>query len=130
MNGTVLNLELTFAEPVDMSALFMDIWSRNIGATYTYYEWIIDGGVGTIYGYAYGGYTPLATLQMTTPSPTTLALEVDIAVLNLPDPLWSMGFATGYCASSYFCDQFPDEWGDPFVTGLNTTRWATLDIRP
>jgi len=60
-------------------------------------------------------------------SANELVVSVTLAPLGLLQDTISIGFASGFCGGSdYYCDHFPDGWGDPYNTGFYTSAWLDL----
>ena len=57
----------------------------------------------------------------------TIQIDLPLETLDLAADRVEIGFASGFCGGDvYFCDHFPNNWGDPFNAGLNTTVWLPL----
>ena len=73
-------------------------------------------------------FTRLSTPTVSYPDDHTIAISADVASMGLAIDLVDIGFAAGFCGGSdYYCDHFPDGWGDPYNYGMVTTLWFPLE---
>jgi hypothetical protein len=122
-----LQLRLDSAAPFDPDTAFIEAWMESPGASYTYYQVVAQSGAGSLRGYRFG-------FESLNPGPTvftvdedTLQIDVPIATMRLSANQVRAGFAAGFCGDpTYFCDHFPNGWGDPYNVGLNTALWLPL----
>lgn len=126
-DGTTLEITLRSATPIDPSTLFMEMWASSTGAPYTWYQVAFQSGVGKLRGYRSGSFTLLSNPTITALDTHTVQLLLDVPSMDLVLDNLSMGFATGFCGGdAYYCDHFPDDWGNPYQSGMSTSRWVDL----
>ncbi len=126
-DGTWLHLELTSWTPYDPSTLFLEAWGESPGAPFTYYQVVAQSGVGTLRGYQFG-FTRLDDPVVTDIDETTVRISLPVASMGLAVDRLRLGFAAGFCGGAvYYCDHFPDGWGNPYGSGLVLSRWLTLE---
>jgi len=125
VSGSTLQIVLTSATDYDAGTLFIESWMSSPGAFYLYYQLVAQSGVGTLRGYKYS-YTTLSHPTVTALDDREVLIEIDLTSMDLSLDRVDAGFAAGFCAGSFFCDHFPDGWGDPY-SGLRDYLWVTLD---
>lgn len=126
-DGTTLQLELSSAAPYDPTTLFLEFWGLSTGADYTYYQVVIQSGAGKMRGYELGAFTTLSTFTLIEVDEDTVQADIDLASLGLTLDKLSMGFASGFCGGDdYYCDHFPDSWGNPYQSGMSTSLFVDM----
>ncbi len=126
-DGVTLEIELESAEPYDAGTLFVESWMLSDGGEYDFYQLVAQSGVGTLRGYD-GSFHDLGEPLVTNVDDTHVVIELNLAEMDLALPSLSAGFATGFCGGAdYYCDQYPDDWGNPYQTGLVTWRFADMN---
>lgn len=122
-----LQLRFFSAQPYDPSTAFLELWMSSPGAEYTYYQVVSQSGVGSVRGYRFT-FTPLSPAPVVTNvNETTLQIDLPLSTLDLAADRVELGVATGFCGgTAYFCDHFPNGWGDPYNAGLNTSVWLPI----
>jgi hypothetical protein len=126
-DGTTLEIVLTSSVEYDGSTLFMEAWGNSTGGDYTWYQLVLQSGVGTMRGYDSGVFTKLSNPVVTEVDAYTIHVAVDVPSMGLALDSLSLGFAAGFCGDpTYYCDHFPDAWGDPYNTGMRTGLWFDL----
>jgi hypothetical protein len=125
-DGTTLDIHLLSSTEFDSSTVFVEAWASSPGADYSWYQFVVQGGSAKVRGYD-GKFHDLSTLGVDFPSAKEVVISVDIASLGLLQDEVSIGFASGFCGgSSYYCDHYPDAWGDPYNAGFFTSSWFDL----
>ena len=96
------------------------------GAPYDWYQVVAQSGVGTLRGYdATFGFTTLGTLGVTDVSPTMAQIDVDLSLVGFVVDTADIGFAAGFCPSTFYCDHYPNGWGDPY-SGMSSSLWFPI----
>lgn len=119
-----LQLRLTSAAAFDPNTLFIEAWGSSTGATYTYYQIVLQSNIATLRAYD-GSFTDIGTPTFSYPSATEVEIDVPIADMGLAQDKISLGFALGWCGIPDYCDQYPDYWGYPY-TGWSPSLWFDL----
>jgi len=128
-DGATLQVRLHSAVAFDPDALFLEAWGQSLGARYDTFQLVAQSGVASLRGYdgVFGTATRLAPPVLTVLDAQTIELAIDLTSMGLLLNSLEIGFAAGFCgADGYYCDQFPDAWGDPYQTGLNADAWVEL----
>jgi hypothetical protein len=126
-DGATLDIELDSAVPFDFSTVFIEAWMTSVGGDYQYYQLVVQSGVAKLRGYDLGVWTTLPTPTATAVDDDTLAVGLDLTGMGLSLDKIDVGFAAGFCGGDpYYCDQFADGWGNPYVTGFDETRFFEL----
>jgi hypothetical protein len=125
-DGTTIDIILESADPFDPATAFVEAWMLSDGASYTWYQLVAQSGVGSFRGYDDGVFISISNPTITAVDETHMKISVDITDAGLIVDTMSAGFAAGFCIDNYYCDHFPDNWGDPYVTGMTTTSWFEL----
>ncbi|MBT3221830.1 MAG: hypothetical protein HN348_22355, partial [Proteobacteria bacterium] len=127
--GDTMQFELVSVAPYDPVTLFIEAWMSSTGTPYDYYQLVAQSGVGTLRGYDNAlGFTTLSPSPVVTNVDAhTVMVEVDLQAMLLVVDTVDIGFAAGFCPSTYYCDHYPDGWGDPYQTALSPDRWLSLD---
>jgi hypothetical protein len=124
--GDTLQLQLDAAEAFDPDAVFIEAWMESLGADYWNYQLILQSGVPKLRGYR-GSFTTLAVPTYAEVDADTLQVGLDLSAMGLSLDELSLGFAAGFCGGDdYYCDQFPDGWGNPYRTGLISSAFVDL----
>ena len=128
VDGTQVELKLESSTIVNPSTAFIEAWGQSGGAGYAYFRWVVQSGVGTLQGYISGvGFQPLGTLAVSYPDDHHVIMSFDSSDLDLATEQFDIGFAAGWCGPpTYYCDQFPDNWGYPYVS-FSTGQWFTVE---
>jgi hypothetical protein len=128
VDGTQVELKLESSTIVNPSTAFIEAWGQSGGAGYAYFRWVVQSGVGTLQGYISGvGFQPLGTLTVSYPDDHHVIMSFDSTDLDLATDQFNIGFAAGWCGPpTYYCDQFPDNWGYPYVS-FSTGQWFTVE---
>jgi hypothetical protein len=127
IDGDDLAFEIHSDSVIDPAAMFIESWSSSPGASQDYYQLVVQGTSAKVRGYSYAaGYTALVDAKVTVIDDHTVVIAWDLAAMGLVVDTLDVGFASGFCPSSYFCDQMPDGWGNPYQTGLNAEAFATI----
>jgi hypothetical protein len=125
-DGTTLDLALTSATPFDPTKVFVEAWANSPGADYSWYQFVVQGGTAKVRGYD-GAFYDLSTPSVDFSGPNEVVISVDLASLGLLQDNMSIGFASGFCGGvTYYCDHYPDGWGDPYNAGFYTSAWFDL----
>ncbi|MBN2798314.1 MAG: choice-of-anchor J domain-containing protein [Deltaproteobacteria bacterium] len=125
--GDTLELELRAWAPVDPETLFIELWASSVGSPWTWFQGVFQSGYGVLRGYDDGVFTRLSEPSLTVLDQETVLLRLDLTSMDLALDTLSLGFGAGFCGgSTYYCDHYPDGWGDPYQAGLNTSVWADL----
>lgn len=133
-DGTTLEIILVSSTVYDFETLFLEAWLGNSpGSEGGFYQLVAQSGNGSlrtcdIYlnGRCYG-FVPLEDPVITALSPTEVHIAINLGDMGLVATKIDAGFASGFCGGTdYYCDHFPDAWGDPYVNGLRTSRWLTM----
>ena len=126
-DGTTLDILIGSSTAYDPASVFVEAWALSTGADYVWYQFVLQGATGKVRGYD-GKFIDLSSPAITYVSATELMFSVDIASLGLKQDSISLGFGAGFCGGGdYYCDHYPDAWGDPYISGLNTTEWFELN---
>ena len=126
-DGTTLDILIGSSTAYDPASVFVEAWALSTGADYVWYQFVLQGATGKVRGYD-GKFIDLSSPAITYISATELMFSVDIASLGLKQDSISLGFGAGFCGGGdYYCDHYPDAWGDPYISGLNTTEWFELN---
>ena len=131
-DGVTLDIELESSTDFDLAKVFVEAWGTSTGATYTYYNYVLqpgkDGPSSKLRGYERGVFTDLTKPEVTQVDTNRLRISIEVAAVGLALDKLELGFASGFCGGDpYYCDHYPDDWGDPYVKGFDTTRWVTLE---
>lgn len=131
-DGVTLDIELESSTDFDIDKVFIELWGTSTGATYTYYNYVLqpgkDGPSSSLRGYERGTFTKLSAPEVEQTSPTKLRISIDLATFGLALDKVTFGVASGFCGGDpYYCDHFQDDWGDPYVKGFDDSRWLTLE---
>ena len=125
-DGTTLDIILNSATAYDAATLFVEGWATSSGADYTYYQFVIQAGSANVRGYD-GTFTALSTPTITYLDSDSVQMSIDLTTLGLNLDSLTIGFASGFCGGSdYYCDHYPDGWGDPYNSGFYTGSWVTM----
>jgi hypothetical protein len=125
LNG-MLQFRVTSYTDYDAATLFIESWFKSPGAAYDFYQVVAQSGVGTLRGYdAAFGFSTLGTLTITAVSDTEAQIDVDLSLVGLVVDTVEIGFAAGFCPATFYCDHYPDGWGDPY-SGMATSSWFSL----
>lgn len=125
-DGTTLELSLTSSTPYTSSTVFVEAWGNSPGGDYSYYQIVVQGGAAKVRGYD-GKFTDLGGASVDFVSATELVISITLAPLGLLQDTISLGFASGFCGGTdYYCDHYPDGWGDPYNSGFYTSAWLDL----
>lgn len=125
VNG-ILQFRLSTDKPFDPATAFFEAWGISSGAPYSYYQIVLQSGIGSLRGYS-NGFTDLGSATVSYPDATTAQLDVDLALLGLARDSLTIGIGAGWCgAPDYYCDHFPDYWGYPY-DGLYTGDWFDME---
>lgn len=125
-DGTTLDISLTSSTEFDSSTVFVEAWASSPGGDYGWYQFVVQGGTAKVRGYD-GTFHDLSTPVVSFPNKYEVIMSVDLASLGLLQDTISLGFASGFCGgSSYYCDHYPDGWGDPYNAGFFTASWFDL----
>ena len=125
-DGSTLDIILESAEPYTSSITFIEAWMLSNGADYEWYQLVSQSGLGTLRGYNDGVFTTLSHPVVTELDETHLMISMDLGNMGLAIDGLDVGFAAGFCADTYFCDHYPDGWGDPYQTGMVVDLWYAL----
>ena len=128
VTGTVVEMRIASSTIVDPTTTFIEAWGRSGGSGYAYYRWVVQSGVGTLQGYISGvGFQPLGTLTISYPDAYHIIWSFDSVDLDLALDQFEIGFASGWCGPpEYYCDQYPDGWGYPYVS-FNAGQWFEIE---
>ena len=128
VTGTQVEMRIASSTVVDPTTAFIEAWGRSGGSGYAYYRWVIQSGVGTLQGYISGvGFQPLGTLTVSYPDAYHIIWSFDSVDLDLALDQLEIGFASGWCGPpEYYCDQYPDGWGYPYVS-FNAGQWFEIE---
>jgi len=111
----------------DPSSLFIEAWMESDLAYWDQYQLVAQSGYGTLRGYTLAAWWSLTDPVITTLDSRRVAIDLDLASMDLAEDALSIGFAAGWCGgATYFCDHFPDGWGDPYQTVLVPDLWFDL----
>jgi len=125
--GSTLLVELTSSVDYDPSSLFIEAWMESDLAYWDQYQLVAQSGYGTLRGYTLAAWWSLTDPVITTLDSRRVAIDLDLASMDLAEDALSIGFAAGWCGgATYFCDHFPDGWGDPYQTVLVPDLWFDL----
>jgi len=125
LNG-ILQLRVASFTDYDAATLFIESWFESPGATYDFYQVVAQSGVGTLRGYdSTFGFSTLGILTVTDVSSTEAQIDVDLSLVGLVVDTVEIGFAAGFCPATFYCDHYPDGWGDPY-SGMATSSWFSL----
>lgn len=119
-----LQIQLESYAPYDPATLFIEIWGNSNGAAYDYYQIVLQSNIATLRSYD-GNFHDIGVPGFSYPSPTTVELDLELADMALALDQVSFGFASGWCGTPDYCDQFPDYWGYPY-TGWSPSLWFDL----
>ena len=88
---------------------------------------MLQPGSSEVYGYTGASFIPIGDVDVTYTSETELILSFDLEDLDLVLDRLSMGLSAGWCGpdNGYFCDQYPDGWGWPYVS-FDSGDWYDL----
>lgn len=127
-DGVTLEIELVAAAPFEAGGLFLEAWGSSAGASWSYFQLVSQSGSATLRGYSpITGFTRISSPEITVVDARTVRFTVELADLGLALREIKLGFATGFCGGgTYYCDHYPDAWGDPYQSGFDTSRWLTL----
>jgi hypothetical protein len=126
--GSTLMIELTSSVDYDPSSVFIEAWMESDLAAWDQYQLVAQSGYGSLRGYTLAAWWSLTDPVITDLDSRRLAIDVDLTSMALSSNTLSLGFASGWCGgSTYFCDHYPDGWGDPYVAGLVPDQWVDLD---
>lgn len=122
----MLQLRVSSSTAYDPATLFIESWFDSPGAGYDFYQVVAQSGVGTLRGYdSTFGFSTLGTLTVTNVSATEAQIDVDLSLVGLVVDTVEIGFAAGFCPATFYCDHYPDGWGDPY-SGMATSSWYSL----
>jgi hypothetical protein len=122
----LLQLRVSSSTAYDPATLFIESWFDSPGAGYDFYQVVAQSGVGTLRGYdSTFGFSTLGTLTVTDVSATEAQIDVDLSLVGLVVDTVEIGFAAGFCPATFYCDHYPDGWGDPY-SGMATSSWFSL----
>ncbi len=127
VEGGFLQVRLFSSAPYDPATAFVEMWMQSPGSEFDFYQAVGQSGVGSLRGFRFS-FTPLSPPPMVTNvNERTIQIDLPLETLDLAADRVEIGFASGFCGGDvYFCDHFPNNWGDPFNAGLNTTVWLPL----
>lgn len=125
-DGTTLDIVLESAVPYDIDIAFIEAWGSSNGSEYEYFQLVAQAGLGFLRGYNAGVFTTLSNPTVTQLDDYRLMISVDTTNMGLVVDSVDLGFASGFCADTYYCDHFPDGWGDPYQAGFVTSLWFPL----
>lgn len=126
----VLQMRLLSNTVFDPSRLFLEAWADSPSAEYGLYRIVAQSGLGALQGYDFtsGTFYDLEDPVVSYPDAYTVQLDASIAsFVSLPFDELNLGWGIGWCGEpEYYCDQYPDGWGYPYV-GYSTADWYTLE---
>lgn len=126
-DGVTLDIRFESAVPYNLGTLFLESWMESIGANYTYYQLVLQSGNAKLRGYDFGVFTQLLVPEITPEDATTLTISFPLSPLSLTLDRLSAGFGAGFCGGdTYYCDHFPNAWGDPYQVGFNEENFAEM----
>jgi hypothetical protein len=126
VHDDALQLRFVSYTEYDSTTLFLESWFESPGAGYDWYQVVAQSGVGTLRGYdSTFGFTTIGAVVVTNTSDTVAQVDVDLGLVGLVVDTVAIGFASGFCPSTFFCDHYPNGWGDPY-SGMATSSWYTL----
>ena len=122
-----LQIRLISAMPYDPATAFVEMWMQSPGAPFDYFQAVAQSGVGSLRGYRFT-FTPLSPAPtVVNVDATTLQINLPLETLDLAADRVEIGFASGFCGDpTFYCDHYPNGWGDPYNAGLNTFLWFPL----
>jgi hypothetical protein len=121
VNG-IVEMRVTSANVINPSTAFIEAWGTSGGAGYAYFRWVLQSGVATMQGYN-SGFQRIGTMTASFPDDHHILLSFDSADMDLALDQFKIGFAAGWCGPpEYYCDQYPNNWGYPYVS-FSTGRW-------
>jgi len=125
--GSTLFMEFTSAVEQDPSTLFIEAWMESDSAYWEQYQLVAQSGYGTLRGYTLAAWWSLTPPVIVTLDDRRVAIDIDLSSMDLSEDSLSIGIAAGWCGgATYFCDHYPDDWGDPYQTYLVTDLWFDL----
>lgn len=125
-DGTTLEIRLESCTPFDETKLFIESWFDTLG-TYQLYQLVLQSGTAKLRGYKFGVFTTVSYPTISYPDAYTVQFTIDLPSMGLTIDRIGAGFAAGFCGGdSYYCDHFPDGWGDPYQNGFNTDVFAQM----
>jgi hypothetical protein len=125
--GDLLEIELTGAGPIDLATAQFELWMSSPGAVWSFHAVTVLAGTPQFFGVQFGAFTPLPTPGLVAVDADTLRITLDTAAMGLADPELQLAVGTGFCgASSFYCDNWPDGWGDPYVGPIDPATWFRL----
>lgn len=125
-DGSVLEIEITSGVPINPATTFIEAWGVSNGAAWQYYQIVAQSGIGTVRGYEDGVFVTLTNPVVTTYDDDTVRMTIDLTNLDLAQGSIELGFSAGFCVDTYYCDHWPDAWGDPYVSGFDIASWFDL----
>lgn len=118
-------LEFTSVDPMPAEPV-VEVWIDNPGSVWSSHVVTLSGGTATLFGVRSSGWVPLSSPTVAIDG-SRLTFTLDEASMELGDPLLLVAMGTGFCgALAFHCDQWPDDWGNPYVAPLDYTTWVTL----
>ncbi len=125
--ASTLYVELTSSVDYDPSTLFIEAWMESDYAYWEQYQLVSQSGVGTLRGYTLAAWWSLTPPVISNLDSRRIGIDIDLSSMDLSSNTLSLGFAAGWCGGdTYFCDHYPNDWGDPYQTFLVTDLWFDL----
>ncbi len=128
-DGVTLEILLTSATEYNGATLFIEAWGESPGGDYDFYQLVSQSGALTLRGLdgVFGTFTKISEPTVTEIDDYSILISIDIADMGLLLDTMNMGFASGFCGMGvYYCDHFPNGWGDPYQAGLVTDLWYEM----
>lgn len=125
----VLQMRLVSSTVFDPSRLFLEAWGSSPASDYGLYRIVAQSGLGALQGYDFssGTFYDLSDPVVSYPDAYTVELDVEISSLAVTFDEITLGWGMGWCGEpDYYCDQYPDGWGYPYV-GYSSVDWYTLE---
>lgn len=127
VDGDVLSLELTGVGPIDPSALAMELWMDSQGSVWQFHALTVQAGVPQLWGVQFGGFNALSVPVLTAVDADTIRLDLDLPSMALAQDSLVLAVGTGFCgAASFYCDTWPDAWGNPYTGPIDPATWMPL----
>lgn len=130
LGPNTLEIRLRSKMGFDPSLSFVEAWVISNGTPYDMYQIVALNGMGQLVAWNTQQAGPTAYLGA--PEVWAVGRELTIVVdrsqLDLAASSLILGFGAGFCGGTdFYCDHFPDEWGEVWTAGPQTDLWFELD---
>lgn len=120
-----IDLEIRSAGEPDLP-VNLEIWMDNEGSSWHNHVVTVGPSGAVLFGVRQQGWTQLSVPDVQVDG-ERVRLSLQTTTMGLAEPSLAVAMGTGFCSVGFHCDQWPDGWGNPYITPIDTSAWPVLD---